>query len=196
MKSVDSKDSDFLVSNSVSSSVSNSVNKDVIDGMIITSRAPPSDKKKDHQGAMTANKKTTGDNVVMSTPSSGTKCVSLVSGLTFCSTSISISNALSLPSSKINPAKKKTKCGEGLKKKKCNTITNNTMDPYTGKLRCRLDRTLCHLPEQVKSEHVQCAMHSWLCKVKKRSQLMHCRACDINLCLDCYKPFHQIPNII
>ena len=86
--------------------------------------------KKDHQGTMTANKKTTGDNEAVSTLSSGTKCVSCVSDLTFCLSSISISNELSLSSSNIGPPKKKTKCAEGLRRKKCNTITNNTMDPY------------------------------------------------------------------
>ena len=134
---------------------------------------------------MTAKKKTTGDNEAVSTLSSGTNCVSYVSDLTFCPSSITISNELSLSSSNIGPPKKKTKCAEGLRRKKCNTITNNTMDPYTGKLQCRLNLRLCHLPEQVKLEHVQCVMYTWLYQVKKRSQLMYCEACDIHLCLDC-----------
>jgi len=193
--SIDDDECDSLMHNSVSCSISNSVNEDVIDGVVIMSRAVPSDKREDNQATVIPRKKTTGDNKAKPGQSSNTKCVSRVSDVIFCSTSIARSETLSSLSSNIGPPKKKAKCAAGLGKKKCNTITDNTMNPYTGKLRCRLDPGLCHLPEQAKSEHVQCAMHQWLDRVKKRSQIMYCRVCDIHLCLDCYKPFHQVPNI-
>ena len=186
---------DLSVHDSVRGLVSNSVNEDVIDGMVIMSRAPPSDKKEDNQATVIPKKKTTEDNKAKLGQESDTKCVSCMSDVTFCSTSIAISEGLSSLSSNTGPPKKKAKCAAGLGKKKCSTITNNTMNPYTGKLRCRLDLGLCHLPEQVKLQHVQCVMHRWLHKVKKRSQMMYYRVCHINLCLECYKPFHQVPNI-
>ena len=85
---------------------------------------------------MIPKKKTTGDNKVKS---GHTKYVSRVSDVTFCLTSIAISETLSSLSSNTGPPKKKAKCAAGLGKKKCNTITDNTMNPYTGKLQCRLD---------------------------------------------------------
>ena len=102
-----------------------------------------------------------------------------------------------------SPPKKKSKGQKGQEKRiissvqkgRCAFVTDKTMDPYNGQLRCRLNHMLNHWPVQVRSKHRNCQMHSWQYKIKHRSQLIHCPACNVTLCLDCYKPFHEMPNI-
>ena len=164
--------------------------------MVILSKALPSDEKEDPQDAQEMNKETR-DNNDISTPSADTKCVSLVSDLTFCSIGRSTSPQMSFTSSKSNNVKKKKKKRTiGLKRLPCNVVNDNLMDPYNGKLRCRLRYELSYWPVQVSSQYAQCQMHNWLEKVKYRGQMMHCEMCNVSLCLDCYKPFHNVPTII
>ena len=185
------------VNNLVSKSARDEQSEDEIDGVKIVSNTLPTNKRKDQDG-MEMKEKVASTNEEICLPTSSTKSTSLVSDLTFCSTSrLSL---LSLSSEELNsnkmPGKKKTKRRYGLKRLQCSTVTDKSMDPYTGKLRCRLDKKLVHWPVQIKTQHSQCQMHTWLYNVKYRSQLMHCPTCNVNLCLDCYKPFHEIPNII
>ena len=170
--------------------VSSGVSEDLVDGCIILSTAREKKKKKKYN-------------------TSGTKCsaieapsASVVSNLTFYSnaTSRSHSRESTGEASSVNcPSKKKRKGEKGKKVRvnndRCATLTDKTMDPYNGQLRCRLSHNLMHWPIQVKSIHRNCQMHYWLYNKKHRAQLMHCPACNVTLCLDCYKPFHETPNI-
>ena len=185
------------VSNSVSKSARDEQSEDEIEGIKIVSSTLSINKRKDQDG-MEMKEKAASTSEEMCLPTSSSKCASLVSDLTFCSTSrLSL---LSLSSGKLNsnkmPGKKKTKRRYGLKRLQGSSLTDKSMDPYTGQLQCRLDKKLVHWPVQIKTRHTQCQMHTWLYNVKHRSQLMHCPACNVNLCLNCYKPFHEIPNII
>ena len=75
------------------------------------------------------------------------------------------------------------------------TISNNALDPYTGYLRCRLDRSLNHLPVQTMKPEANCQLHNWAKKSKYRKQLMKCPTCNVIICLDCYKKFHEVSDL-
>ena len=78
-------------------------------------------------------------------------------------------------------------------KKQSASITNKTLSER-GALRCRMDRTLDHLP-MVPNAKVKCALHRWL-GFRKEGQLLFCPECNINLCIGCYGIFHRCPNIV
>ena len=70
-------------------------------------------------------------------------------------------------------------------------ITDDSLEPESGRLRCRLNKNPDHLPEKPMSKTpARCGLHRWLghetCK-----QVSYCNACAVNLCIGCYKLFHQ-----
>ena len=79
--------------------------------------------------------------------------------------------------------------------KKSASVTDKYLDPYTGVLRCRLNTSLCHLPEENKKNEANCQLCNWAIKKKNRSRLMTCPTCNIILCLTCYKKFHLVADL-
>ena len=79
--------------------------------------------------------------------------------------------------------------------RKNNTVSAKSLDPYQGALRCRLDVTLSHLPVKNEKAENSCQLHYWLAKSKYRAQLLRCPTCNVTLCVDCYKHFHETPII-
>ena len=75
------------------------------------------------------------------------------------------------------------------------TFTDNTLNPYSGSLRCQLNQTRNHLPILNPKKESQCQMHWWMYKVKYRKQLMICSLCNVILCIECYEPYHEISNL-
>jgi len=80
--------------------------------------------------------------------------------------------------------------------KRNTTFTDKALDPYTGILRCYLDTSLDHLPDENDKAEGSCQMHYWQDKTKYRKQLLKCATCQVCLCIKCYKTFHTIPNLI
>ena len=92
---------------------------------------------------------------------------------------------------------KKVSCAKVKKvEMKAVKMTDKALDPYTGMLRYRLDHTLLHFPVPNKKVHANCQLHLWMTKKKYRKQLMQCPVCNVVLCIECYRPFHVIPNLI
>ena len=79
--------------------------------------------------------------------------------------------------------------------KKNATFTENTLNPYTGALRCRLNHQLNHLPVPNDKRENNCQLHYMANKTKVRAQLMKCPTCNVTLCLPCYKSFHEVANL-
>ena len=76
------------------------------------------------------------------------------------------------------------------------TLSDLSLDPYSGSLRCRLDLQLTHLPEEEVKGETSFQMHYWMNKSKYRKQLMKCATCQVTLCLKCYKIFHDRPDLM
>ena len=64
-----------------------------------------------------------------------------------------------------------------------------------GALQCRLNTTMSHLPSRKRGIRPQCALHSWTGS-RNQSDILYCRTCNINLCVDCYKIFHTRSDLV
>ena len=79
--------------------------------------------------------------------------------------------------------------------KKSSTCSDRSLDPYNGALRCRLDTCLNHFPVENGKSEANCQLHFYTSRKKVRSQLMKCETCNVILCIQCYRKFHEIPNL-
>ena len=64
-------------------------------------------------------------------------------------------------------------------------MSDDALDPVAGKLACRLDPTLDHIPIRPPNGKLRCSIHRWV-EVETQKDFMLCPSCDVNLCLDCY----------
>ena len=85
-------------------------------------------------------------------------------------------------------------------------VDSSALSPTRGSLKCRLDHdTRIHMPEPPLTLGANCALHRWAHKEThpatkeeeknlkppgSRSHVMHCKACDVHLCLNCWALFH------
>jgi Transposase IS4/SAP domain len=64
-----------------------------------------------------------------------------------------------------------------------------------GNLKMRLRRDLNHWPSQAKPNQ-RCALHRWAADIELKYDVLRCSDCMIHLCVNCYKAFHLVTNII
>ena len=76
------------------------------------------------------------------------------------------------------------------------TLSDKSLAPYTGAFRWRLDHAFNNLLVYNDKPEASCKMHYWLSKAKYWAQIMKGLACNVTLCLSCYKSFHKIPNLV
>ena len=81
-----------------------------------------------------------------------------------------------------------------LRNKKATRMTDEALKP-NGSLSCRLQAAYDHLPERPHTNKARCALHRWA-GVEYRASMLYCLTCNVNLCLNCYKNFHQNVNIL
>ena len=80
-------------------------------------------------------------------------------------------------------------------KSRASVVTDETLK-QNGNLRNRLNSALDHLPEPTTiSSNPRCALHRWV-GIEKKAQIMKCTTCNVNLCLDCYKKFHSVVDLV
>ena len=74
-------------------------------------------------------------------------------------------------------------------------MSDDALDPTAGKLSCRLDHTLDHIPIRPHNSKVRCSIHRWV-GVETQKDVFLCPSCDVNLCVDCYHIFHHTENMV
>ena len=75
-------------------------------------------------------------------------------------------------------------------------ITDDSLDPEFGRLRLRLNKHLDHLPAETSSgTSARCQFHRWLGHETCKS-VSFCATCNVNLCVRCYKIFHQEEHLV
>ena len=79
--------------------------------------------------------------------------------------------------------------------KRSDKFTEKSLNQYSGSLWCRLYFRLNHLPLQNYKPEGSFQMHWWSKRDKYCKQLLKCPACNVILCLDCYKPFHEVLDL-
>ena len=79
------------------------------------------------------------------------------------------------------------------------TINDNSLHPSSGKLRCRLNTAVQHLPEYSKVKKRRCQLHRWARDRKGEeamSGIIRCSICRVDLCVKCYQVFHKEANLV
>ena len=79
-------------------------------------------------------------------------------------------------------------------------VNDQSLDPISGSLMCRLDKSQCHLPRsnlmELKKRSFRCALHRWIHRrFEQKDMVIICTTCNIPLCINCYKPFHAVANV-
>ena len=106
-----------------------------------------------------------------------------VSGITLDS---ALRSTVTEPSVRTQPTKKL---------KRTVRISDDALDPTAGKLSCRLDHTLDHIPIRPHNSKVRCRIHRWV-GVESQKDVFLCPSCEVNLCVDCYHIFHHTENMV
>ena len=108
-----------------------------------------------------------------------------------------------------NESKKRKPTPPAVQKRKTK-FTEANLSPTRGSLNCRLDNTLHHFPTphrpEVNRRNYACQLHRLangaLNKEKKnthptggRLNVFTCEACNVNLCVACWKIYHTVPRL-
>jgi hypothetical protein len=80
------------------------------------------------------------------------------------------------------------------KKSRSLQFTDKTL-AVSGILSIRLESTASHLPVPSKPD-AKCQMHRWVGFPNKRSDLMSCEDCHVSICVQCYKRFHTVQDLV
>ena len=90
---------------------------------------------------------------------------------------------------------RKSKKSKTIRKRNA-TLSDLSLDPYSGSLRCCLDSRLTRLTEEDEKGETSCQMQYWMDKSNYQKQLMKFDAFQVTLCLKCYKIFHDRPDLM
>ena len=74
-------------------------------------------------------------------------------------------------------------------------VNDQSLNPYVGNLRCRISDDIDHLPIPRSGNKTKCALHRWVGLIRT-SGTMRCPSCAVNLCIDCYRIFHKVHNLV
>ena len=79
-------------------------------------------------------------------------------------------------------------------------VNDKTLDVVHGRLRCRLNSKIPHLPhddvKKIRSKALRCALHRWTDRnAQVKRDVMVCSTCGVALCIWCYKKFHTEPDV-
>ena len=73
-------------------------------------------------------------------------------------------------------------------------ISVSGLNPITGSLKCRLDKSLPHWPLAIAKQDTKlfnCQLHYWATGKRIYQNVQYCKECNISLCTDkCYEIFH------
>ena len=79
-------------------------------------------------------------------------------------------------------------------------VNDKTLHPVHGALKCRLNRSVPHLPDdnvlEQRNKSLRCALHRWNdwdSQIKR--DVVICSTCKVSLCIWCFKKFHEEPDV-
>ena len=88
--------------------------------------------------------------------------------------------------------------GESRKKSNA-TVSDLSLHPFKGKLKCRLLTSVQHLPEASVCKKPRCQLHRWA-RNRNGGEVMagiiRCSYCQVDLCVRCFQLFHKEGNLI
>ena len=78
--------------------------------------------------------------------------------------------------------------------KRATAFTDDSLSP-NGQLKIRLNVAADHYPIPPSSTRARCALHRWVDN-ESLKQAMKCTTCNVHLCIQCYKLYHTVPDLI
>ena len=78
--------------------------------------------------------------------------------------------------------------------KRATAFTDDSLHP-NGQLRIRLNVAADHYPIPPSSMRARCALHRWVDN-ESLKQVMKCTTCNVHLCIQCYKLYHTVPDLL
>ena len=78
--------------------------------------------------------------------------------------------------------------------KRATAFTDDSLSP-NGQLKIRLNVAADHYPIPPSSTRARCALHRWVDN-ESLKQVMKCTTCNVHLCIQCYKLYHTVPDLI
>ena len=79
------------------------------------------------------------------------------------------------------------------------TISQKSLHPSNGKLKCRLSTSVQHIPEKPITRKPRCQLHRWA-RDRGGGEVMagviRCTICQVDLCIDCFQLFHKEGNLV
>jgi hypothetical protein len=82
------------------------------------------------------------------------------------------------------------------KKKSCAIQFTDKTLAVGGILSIRLESTASHFPMPSTKPDAKCQMHRWVDFPNKRSNLLSCEDCHVSICVQCYKRFHTVVDLV
>lgn len=84
------------------------------------------------------------------------------------------------------------------KRKRNIKFNDEVLGLFKGELKCRLDHSnaMRMLWKVENPKHKYCQLCYWGKKEKAHKALLHCKACEVNICINCYGIFHQEESIV
>ena len=79
-------------------------------------------------------------------------------------------------------------------------MNDKTLHPVHGALKCRLNRSVPHLPDdnvlEQRNKSLRCALHRWNDRDSQiKRDVVICSTCKVSLCIWCFKKFHEEPDV-
>ena len=71
-------------------------------------------------------------------------------------------------------------------------VCESSLNPYSGALKCRVNRNISHLPTKCRSAKDYCQLHYWCTTKRITFSCAFCYNCNVVLCMDCYETFHSV----
>jgi len=82
-------------------------------------------------------------------------------------------------------------------------VNDKGLHPQTGALRVRINHfNTFHCPQPIMNTETCCQLHRWAlgrkngCHGQMREKLLNCSICGVNLCIDCFKTFHTVEDLV
>ena len=111
------------------------------------------------------------------------------------SSSSSSSSTASTTSTAVTTRKRKR--DESNKKKNATRFTTLALHPQNGSLNGRLNHVMfSHLATRSDKKEASCQLCHFIKNKRVRAQLLKCEDCNVILCVDCYKTFHTVDDLV
>ena len=74
-------------------------------------------------------------------------------------------------------------------------VCDSLLNPYSGALKCCVNRNILHFPTKCRSAKDYCQLHYWCTTKRITFSCAFYYNCNVVLCMDCYETFHSVGDL-